>query len=66
SKEINLDVGKTFIVEGECDIEIDSTTQKKLSESLTILKTKNFYTVTNVDFKNYGSVKMWHFQLGLR
>ena len=56
--------GKAIVVRGIIDDEIDSSSQKALSNSLTTLKKAHkCFTVTSVDAKLYGSEAVQHYEL---
>lgn len=65
-KKLKFTTGKDYIVKGLCDISIDCTTDKALSDSLKLLKTHDFVTIMSADTKTYGSQSMWHYQLSCR
>lgn len=56
--------GKDIAVKGIITDEIDSSSQKELSNSLTAFKKAHkFVTVTSVDAKLYGSEAVQHYEL---
>lgn len=64
---ITFTVGKDIAVKGQCNLEIDCTDQKTMSESLLKLK-QNYHSVTvmTVDEKLYGGESMQHYELSCK
>ena len=64
---IHFTAGKDLAVKGQCNIEIDCTDQKTMSNSLAELKKyHNSVTIMTVDEKMYGSESMHHYELSCK
>lgn len=64
---IHFTAGKDLAVKGQCNIEIDCTDQKTMSNSLAELKKRhNSVTIMAVDEKLYGSESMQHYELSCK
>ena len=48
------------------DVEVDTSSQQTISQSLKELFKLGAFTVTVADFKDQGSKKMWHYELGAK
>lgn len=64
---VHFTAGKDLAVRGQCNIEIDCTDQKTMSNSLAELKKRhNSVTIMAVDEKLYGSESMQHYELSCK
>lgn len=64
---ISFAEGKAIAIKGIVADEIDSSSQKALSSSLTALKAAHkFVTVTSVDEKLFGSESVQHYELACK
>ena len=64
---IHFTAGKDLAVKGQCNIEIDCTDQKTMSNLLAELKKyHNSVTIMTVDEKMYGSESMQHYELSCK
>lgn len=64
---IRFTAGKDLAVKGQCNMVIDCTDQKTMSESLQKLKDcSHFVTIMSVDEKLYGSEEMQHYELSCK
>ena len=58
--------GKDLLIEGACEIEIDTTDARKQSESMDKLVKAGAYTIMLADYKKYGSKSMQHWELSCK
>ena len=58
--------GKDLLIEGACDIEIDSTDARKQSESMDKLVKAGAFTIMLADYKKYGTQLMQHWELSCK
>lgn len=64
---IQFTAGKDLAVKGQCNMEIDCTDQKRMSESLQKLKQcYGCVTIMTVDKKLFGSEPMQHYELSCK
>lgn len=64
-REVKFTPGKDLVVKGECELEVDSTDQKTISESMQILRSeRSFCTVMAADEKLFGGGP--HYELSCR
>ncbi len=57
--------GKDLIVQGECSVEIDNTSQTTQTASIKALKAEyDVYTITTLTRKDHGSPRMHHWEVG--
>lgn len=64
---VRFTTGKDMAVKGQCNMEIDCTDQKAVSESLKKLKQcYGFVTIMTADAKLYGSESMQHYELSCK
>lgn len=58
--------GKDLLIEGACEIEIDTTDARKQSESMDKLVKAGAYTIMLADYKKYGSKSMQHWEVSCK
>ena len=58
--------GKDLLIEGDCEIEIDSTDARKQSESMDKLVKAGAFTIMRADYKKYGTEAMHHWELSCK
>lgn len=58
--------GKDLLIEGACEIEIDSTDARKKSESMDRLVKAGAFTIMLADYKKYGTQLMRHWELSCK
>ena len=58
--------GDDLMVEGNCDITIDTTDEKSISESMESLRKANAVTIMEGAYKKYGSLSMRHWELSCK
>lgn len=58
--------GKDLLIEGACEIEIDSTDARKQSESMDKLVKAGAFTIMRADYKKYGTEAMHHWELSCK
>lgn len=61
--EVEITVGKDYIVLGQTDIEIDTTSNETMSNSLRALKEQGSAVVTHCNKHQYGTRNMWHYHI---
>ena len=66
NEDLTFTEGKDFLVEGECEVLIDTSTDSKLSDSMKALKNAGAYTIMIADHKEYGRRRMRHWELSCR
>ena len=64
--DLQFTKGKDLLIEGACEIEIDSTDARKQSESMDKLVKAGAYTIMLADYKKYGSKSMQHWELSCK
>lgn len=63
SEQISITPGKDFLVNGMCELDLDTTTQRTLSAGIAQLMAAGGVTIMAADCKQYGSAHMWHYKL---
>lgn len=58
--------GKDLLIEGTCEIEIDSTDARKQSESMDKLVKAGAFTIMLADYKKYGTQSMQHWEISCK
>lgn len=58
--------GKDLLIEGACEIEIDTTDARKQSESMDKLVKAGAFTIMKADYKKYGSKSMQHWEVSCK
>lgn len=64
--DLQFTEGKDLLIEGACEIEIDSTDARKQSESMDRLVKAGTFTIMLADYKKYGSKSMQHWELSCK
>ena len=64
--DLQFTKGKDLLIEGACDIEIDSTDARKQSESMDKLVKAGAFTIMLADYKKYGTQLMQHWELSCK
>ena len=58
--------GKDLLIEGACEIEIDTTDARKQSESMDKLVKAGAFTIMLADYKKYGAQSMQHWEVSCK
>lgn len=58
--------GKDLLIEGACEIEIDTTDARKQSESMDKLVKAGAFTIMLADYKKYGTQSMQHWEVSCK
>lgn len=66
AKDTKFNGGKDFIIEGDVDIKVDTSTERAFSDSLKKIKAAGALTVMLADKKDYGSECMRHWELSCK
>lgn len=64
--DLQFTKGKDLLIEGACEIEIDSTDARKQSESMDKLVKAGAFTIMLADYKKYGTEAMHHWELSCK
>lgn len=64
--DLQFTKGKDLLIEGVCEIEIDSTDARKQSESMDKLVKAGAFTIMLADYKKYGTQLMQHWELSCK
>lgn len=64
--ELKFTEGKDFLVEGQCEMVIDNSTEKAFSDSMKKLQEYNPSTIMTADRKRYGSGSMRHYEISCK
>lgn len=64
--DLQFTKGKDLLIEGACEIEIDSTDARKQSESMDKLVKAGAFTIMLADYKKYGSKSMQHWEVSCK
>lgn len=64
--DLQFTKGKDLLIEGACEIEIDSTDARKQSESMDKLVKAGAFTIMRADYKKYGTETMHHWELSCK
>ena len=64
--DLQFTKGKDLLIEGVCEIEIDSTDARKQSESMDKLVKAGAFTIMRADYKKYGTEAMHHWELSCK
>ena len=64
--DLQFTKGKDLLIEGVCEIEIDSTDARKQSESMDKLVKAGAFTIMRADYKKYGTETMHHWELSCK
>lgn len=64
--DLQFTKGKDLLIEGTCEIEIDSTDARKQSESMDKLVKAGAFTIMLADYKKYGTQLMQHWELSCK
>lgn len=64
--DLQFTEGKDLLIEGACEIEIDSTDARKQSESMDKLVKAGAFTIMLADYKKYGTQSMRHWELSCK
>ena len=64
--DLQFTKGKDLLIEGACEIEIDTTDARKQSESMDRLVKAGAFTIMLADYKKYGTQSMQHWELSCK
>lgn len=64
--DLQFTKGKDLLIEGACEIEIDSTYARKQSESMDRLVKAGAFTIMLADYKKYGTQSMQHWEVSCK